>query len=100
VLESVISGEAENEKTEALFEFMREVIDINYNNAVYSDFNTSRLARVAYVWNRAKGTPFTNSDIHWMCGLAWKKWAKSVEQKIEDFKNGRIRTWRDNGRIK
>ena len=94
-LESLIPGEAENEKTEELFEFMREIIDSNYNNAVYSTFNTSRLARIAFFWNQVQGMPFTNSDLHWIAGLAWRKWAKSETQKIEDFKNGLIRIWRE-----
>ena len=95
-LESIIPGEPWNELTEELFEFMHEVIDSSYNNIVYTDFNTSRLARVAYFWNKVQGTPFTSSDIYWMSGLAWKKWAKPIDQKIEDFKEGRIRKWRDN----
>jgi hypothetical protein len=95
-LESLIPGEAENENTEGLFEFMHEIIDINYNNAVYSTFNTSRLGRIAFFWNEVQGMPFTNSDLHWIAGLAWKKWAKSETQKIDDFKNGLIRRWREN----
>jgi hypothetical protein len=30
-----------------------------------------------------------------MAEAAWKKWAKPADQKIEDFKEGRIRKWRD-----
>ena len=94
-LESIIPGEAWNELTEELFEVMHTVIDSNYNNVVYTDFNTSRLARIAYFWNKVRDMPFTNSDIYWICRLSWKKWAKSEDEKINDFKEGRIRKWRD-----
>ena len=95
-LEPTIAGELGDELPNELLNFMKAVIDGLYNDIVYTDFNKSRLMRIAYLWNKAKGTSWTSSDIFWMTKAAWRKWAKSVPQKIEDFKNGRIRRWRDN----
>jgi len=95
-LESTTAGEQGDALPNELLNVMKAVIDGLYNDVVYTDFNKSRLMRVAYLWNKAKGTSWTNSDIYWMAEAAWKKWAKSVQQKIEDFKEGRIRKWRDN----
>jgi hypothetical protein len=95
-LEPTIAGEPGDELPNELLNVMHVVIDGLYNDVVYTDFNKSRLMRVAYLWNKAKGISWTNSDIYWMAEAAWKKWAKPVQQKIEDFKEGRIRRWRDN----
>jgi hypothetical protein len=95
-LEPTIAGEPEDELPSELLNVMKAVIDGLYNDAVYTDFNKFRLMRIAYLWNKAKGTAWTSSDIYWMAEAAWRKWAKSIDQKIEDFKEGRIRRWRDN----
>jgi hypothetical protein len=95
-IESTNAGEPGGELPNELLNVMKAVIDGLYNDVVYTDFNKSRLMRVAYLWNKAKGTSWTNSDVYWMAEAAWKKWAKPVQQKIEDFKEGRIRRWRDN----
>ena len=95
-LEPIIAGEPGDELPNELLIVMKVVIDGLYNDAVYTDFNKFRLMRIAYLWNKAKGTSWTNSDIYWMAQAAWRKWAKSIDQKIEDFKEGRIRRWRDN----
>jgi len=96
-LEPTIAGEPGDELPNELLNVMKEVIDGLYNDVVYTDFNKSRLMRIAYLWNKVKGTSWTSSDIYWMSEAAWRKWAKSIDQKIEDFKEGRIRRWRDNG---
>ena len=95
-LEPIIAGEPGDELPNELLNVMKAVIDGLYNDVVYTDFNKSRLMRIAYLWNKVKGTSWTNSDICWMAEAAWRKWAKSVQQKIEDFKEGRVRRWRDN----
>ena len=94
-LTPTIAGEPGDELPNELLNVMKVTIDGLYNDIVYTDFNKSRLMRIAYLWNKANGTSWTNSDIYWMAEAAWRKWAKSIEQKIEDFKNGRIRKWRD-----
>ena len=50
-LEPIIAGEPGDELPNELLNVMKAVIDGLYNDVVYTDFNKSRLMRIAYLWN-------------------------------------------------
>ena len=97
LLESgIIQGEPWDEKAEVLLDFIHVLIDSQYNDIVYTNsLSVYGVLKFADIWNRARGHPFTHGDLYGMSKIAWRTWAKSAEQKREDFREGLAKRWNE-----